>query len=93
MSSTDSRAGRVRRLCAFTVDFVITAAVAFVAMWPLGTFENEQAYEPSQLVIRIVLLIAGSYLLVNGWLLHRRGQTVGKRLLRIRMLSNADGRP
>jgi uncharacterized RDD family membrane protein YckC len=93
MSTNDPRAGRGRRLCAFAVDFVVTAVVAFIAIWPLGLFENEQAYEPSQLVIRIVLLIAGSYLLVNGWLLYRRGQTVGKRLLRIRMIAHADGRP
>ena len=93
MSATDPRVGRGRRLCAFAVDFIVTAVVAFIALWPLGLFENEQAYEPSQLVIRIVLLIAGSYLLVNGWYLHARGQTVGKRMLRICMIAHTDGRP
>jgi uncharacterized RDD family membrane protein YckC len=91
MSAVDIQAGRVRRLLAFLIDFVLTACVAFIVMWPLGTFEEHHAYEMNQVLIRVFLLVAGSYMLVHGWWLHTRGQTVGKRALGIRLVANADG--
>lgn len=91
--SGDSRAGRIRRLLALAIDFVVIAVIAFAAMWPLGIFEHEQAYERGQFVFRLFALILGTYALVNGWLLHKRGQTVGKRLLRIRAVRDSDGGP
>lgn len=91
MSAVQTLAGRGRRLGAAIIDFGVVSAVAFIAMWPLGTFEHQQAYEPSQFVIRLVTLLVGSYLLVNGRLLHTRGQTVGKRLLGLRIVAYPDG--
>jgi uncharacterized RDD family membrane protein YckC len=92
MNPTDKRAGRGLRLWAAILDFMIVALVAFVAIWPLGIFENEQAYEPVQLVGRLLTLLVCSYLLVNGWLLLKRGQTLGKRLLGLRIVAYADNK-
>lgn len=83
------QAGRPRRLFAALFDFTLTALVAFALMWPLGVFENEQAYERVQFVARLFALALGSYVLINGWLLHRDGQTIGKKLFRIQAVENA----
>lgn len=91
--SADKRAGRIRRLIALVIDFVVIAIVAFAAMWPLGLFENEAAYERGQFVFRLFALILGTYTIVNGWLLAKHGQTVGKRLLQIRTVRERDGQP
>ena len=92
MSGSDQLAGRFRRLVAAGIDFVLTAIVAFALMWPLGLFETEQAYERVQFVSRLFALMLGTYVLLHGWLLRRHGQTLGKRLLRIRVVHNGDSR-
>ena len=90
MTGADMRAGRFRRLVAAGIDLVVTAIIAFALMWPLGLFEHEQAYESVQFVMRLLGLMLGSYVLLHGWLLRRRGQTLGKLLLRIRVVSQRD---
>lgn len=87
--TTFVQAGRPRRLFAAMVDFTLTALVAFALMWPLGVFENEQAYERVQFVARLFTLAFGTYLLLNGRLLHKSGQTIGKKLFRIHAVKNA----
>ena len=69
----------------------MVAIVAFCIMWPLGIFEHQQAYEPVQFVLRLFALIFLCYLLVNGWLMHKHGQTLGKRILGLRVVGNTDG--
>jgi uncharacterized RDD family membrane protein YckC len=90
MNQVDNSAGRVRRLFAAGIDFVIVAIVAFCAMLPLGIFEHQEAYVPTQFVMRLFLLVFCSYLVVNGWLMHKYGQTLGKRLLGLRVVGNTD---
>jgi uncharacterized RDD family membrane protein YckC len=85
-------AGRGRRLVAALLDLAIVGLVAFIIMWPLGLFEHEQAYERTQLLIRLFLLLGGSYVLVNGWWLHKRGQTVGKRIMGLQIVNFDNGR-
>jgi len=90
MNSTDVRAGRGRRLGAAIIDFIVTGSVALAAIWPLGIFEHQEAYEFVQFITRLFALLCGSYLLVNGWLLYRNAQTVGKRLLGIRIVRHSN---
>ena len=90
---TSTLATRWRRLFAAIFDVLLTMGVAFLAMWPLGTFEHESAYEPIQIVMRIFGLLLGSYLIVNGWTLIKHGQTVGKKLMRIQIVGHSDGQP
>jgi uncharacterized RDD family membrane protein YckC len=90
MKTTDSLAGRGRRLAAAALDLVFVASVAFLALWPLGIFEHQQAYQLESFIVRLFLLLAGSYLLVNGWLLYQHGQTIGKRLLGMRIVRHRD---
>ena len=90
MNSTDTRAGRGRRLGAAVIDFSVTGTVAFVLIWPTGIFENQEAYVASHFVMRMMVLLCGTYVLVNGWLLYKNGQTVGKRLLGIRIVQQSD---
>jgi uncharacterized RDD family membrane protein YckC len=91
MNQIDNSAGRVRRLFAAGIDFAVVAIVAFCAMWPLGIFEHQEAYVPAQFVIRLFFLIFCCYVLVNGWLMHKYGQTLGKRILGIRIVRDTDG--
>ena len=91
MNQIDNSAGRVRRLFAAGIDFAVVAIVAFCVMWPLGIFEHQEAYVPTQFVMRLFLLIFCTYVVVNGWLMHKHGQTLGKRTLGLRVMGNTDG--
>ena len=80
-----------RRIVAAGIDFLLVPAVSFVVMLVSGVMENAEAYAGYQPWIRAIALGVAGYLLVNGWLLHRRGQTVGKWLTRIKIVMHADG--
>ncbi|MFT5578565.1 MAG: putative RDD family membrane protein YckC [Paraglaciecola psychrophila] len=91
MNNDTELVGRGRRLSAGVCDILAVTGLGFLAIWPLGLFEQENAYEPSQLALRLILLLVTSYLVLNVWLLAKHGQTLGKRLLGIRIAANTDG--
>jgi len=91
MNNDTSSVGRGRRLSAAVFDILAVAGLGFFAIWPLGLFEHEQAYEPNALILRLTTLLLASYLVLNTWLLAKTGQSVGKRLLGIRIIGNNDG--
>ena len=91
MNEADQLAGRFRRLIAAVIDYLLIAGVAFLAMWPLGVFEDQQAYERGQFILRLLALLVGTYLVLNGWLLVKRGQTLGKWMLGIRIAGHPCG--
>lgn len=93
MTSTTLEASRGRRLGAATIDFIVTGGVAFVAIWPTGIFEHHEAYRLVPFLVRLFALLAGAYVLVNGWFLYKSGQTVGKKLLGVRIVRSSDGKP
>ena len=79
-------AARWRRLVAVLVDFALVPAVALVLMLVTGVLEHAEAWaEWWRPIARAAGLVLAAYLLLNGWLLARRGQTVGKWLLRVRI--------
>jgi uncharacterized RDD family membrane protein YckC len=83
-------AGLVRRVLATVVDFVVVPVVSFGLLLVTGLMEGPEAYVDGQPVIRGLVLGAGGYLLLNGWLLAARGQTLGKALTGLVIVS-ADG--
>lgn len=91
MTNADQPAGRFRRFVAAGIDYLLIAGAAFIAMWPLGIFEDQQAYERGQFILRLLALLLGTYLALNAWLLTRRGQTIGKWLTGIRITRASEG--
>jgi uncharacterized RDD family membrane protein YckC len=84
----ENLAGRWARLGAYIIDSIILI-LPFVAIFVLtDSWEGaaNRDYSVSEQLIYFLIGIA-QYLLVNGYLLHRRGQTVGKWVLGIRIVS------
>ena len=85
-------AGRGTRLVAAIVDglFVGLAMLVVALVTPYNVFDPR---EDSALFAFAVTpaLAFGSYLLLNGWLLHSRGQTIAKAMLKIKVV-RSDGR-
>jgi len=75
--------GRGRRLVASVIDSVLVVLLAFFLVVATGTLEHAEDYVGNGWMITIPLLGVASYLLLNGWLLFKRGQTVGKAALGI----------
>jgi len=83
MSTTVTRAGYIRRFIAFLLDIGIAASIGFIIMWPLGTFEGQEAFYRNQVILRIVGLLVGGYILAHGWLLFKNRMTWGRRIMAI----------
>ena len=79
MNDVTMRISFGRRLLSWWLDFVVTAGIGYLAMWPLGIFEHESAYADGQVLLRILLLALGSFIVANGWLLLRQRLTWGKK--------------
>mgnify|MGYP001196041665 FL=1 len=87
-------ASRGKRLAAAVVDIFIFFPLVVLVAQPLGLInisdpEKMQAFNLEQ---SIKLFIIGQvlFLLVQGYLLHTQGQTIGKKLLKIRIVSLDD---
>ena len=80
-----------RRALATLIDFVSVPAVSFGIMLVSGAMASAEAYAGIQPYVRPVLLGIAGYLLLNGWLLYARGQTVGKALLGIHIVDVNSG--
>lgn len=92
MSATPPLAGRGRRLAATAIDMVLVPALAILLMLVTGVLEHAQDWSQSAMpFLRIFLLGLASYVLLNLWLLWKRGQTVGKAVLGIEIVRAKDG--
>ena len=80
MNAAARRAGFGRRLVAAGIDFVVVGIAGFVLVIATGAFEDAEDYA-GNILARIVAFGFLTYFLVNGLLLWRRSQTVGKALL------------
>jgi uncharacterized RDD family membrane protein YckC len=84
-------AGRGARLAAATIDGIILLAILFPIMLVFGfnMFTSEGAIGfVTELVMTLGMIAI--YIAVNGYFLHQNGQTVGKKLLGIRIV-RSDG--
>ena len=85
-------AGRGRRLAATLIDAVLVPSLTIFLVMVFGVVEDAEDYTDSWWVLHVLLLAVTSYLLLNGYWLHSRGQTVGKRIMGIALIS-ASGQP
>lgn len=72
-----------RRLLAGAIDLLLVPLASFGLLLVTGAMEHAEAYVGLQPVIRPLLLGLAGYLLLNGWLLYRRGQTLGKACVKL----------
>lgn len=86
-----SKGLRSRRAAATVIDILILGPTSLIIMLVTGIVESAEAWVMPQPIIRLTLLMVGSYLLLNGYLLVTNGQTLGKRLLGLRIQSATDG--
>ena len=80
MSDGVNPAGRGRRLAAVLIDLVVVAIAGLALVILTGAFEDAEDYVGDPLP-RIIGLGFATYFLVNGVPLWWRGQTVGKAIL------------
>ena len=80
MNAAARKAGFGRRLVAAAIDFVVVGIAGFVVVIATGAFEDAEDYA-GNILARIVAFGFLTYFLVNGLLLWRRSQTVGKAFL------------
>ena len=84
-------AGRFRRLVATLIDAILVPSLTLVLVMMAGVVEDAEDYTNIGLMIVWVLLLAvASYLLLNGYGLWRRGQTLGKQLMGVAIVSSAE---
>ena len=90
MTSELALASRGRRVVAALIDFVLVPLVAILIMLVTGVLEHAQDWaENAMPFARMLGLGFASYLLLNGWLLGTRGQTAGKAIMGIAIVSTA----
>ena len=89
---TDTQlASRGKRLAAAIIDIIIFLPLVIIIASPLGLIDMEVTEEPPPFDFEksLQLFIIGQvlFLLVQGYLLHSRGQTIGKILLKIQIVA------
>ena len=86
-------AGRGIRLVAAIVDgLIVGLAILLVALvTPYNAFDPREDALWFGFVLNLVLGF-GAYLLLNGWLLHSRGQTIAKALFKIKVVRSDGGK-
>ncbi len=82
-----------RRIIATGIDFILVPAMSFLVMWVSGVMEHAAAYAGNQPLIRGIGLGVVGYLILNGWLLVSRGQTLGKWLTKIKLINEDGNKP
>ncbi len=82
-------AGRGRRLMATLIDMLLVPALAVLLIMITGVMEHAEAYRNSMWILQTLLLAVASYLILNGYWLFTRGQTVGKRLMKVAIVATA----
>lgn len=84
-------AGRLRRLAATLVDAILVPSLTMILVMISGVTEDAEDYVDNWWILWVFLLAVASYLLLNGYGLWRCGQTLGKMLMGIAMVSAAAG--
>jgi uncharacterized RDD family membrane protein YckC len=85
-------ASRSDRLIAALIDGVILLALVLPVHYALGIFDQIRQGKDLDLMMSLASLGVGfaAYVLVNGYLLATSGQTVGKRVMKIRIVGVDD---
>ncbi len=84
-------AGRIRRLLATGIDAILVPTLTVVLVMIAGVVEDAEDYVDSWWMLWVFLLAIASYLLLNGYGLWRRGQTLGKQIMGIAIVPLSSG--
>ena len=84
-------AGRGRRLVATLIDMLLVPALTVLLVMITGVMEHAEAYRNSLWMLNVFVLAVVSYLILNGYWLFTRGQTVGKRVMKVAMVATSTG--
>lgn len=82
-------AGRGRRLAATLLDAVFVPLLTVVLLMITDVMEDAEDYRDNWWMLWVLLLAILSYLMLNGYGLKNRGQTLGKRIMGIAIVSAA----
>ncbi|MBN3563167.1 RDD family protein [Aliamphritea spongicola] len=88
-------ASRWTRLCAACIDALITMAVTLPFMFYLDywTVIAEQQAVPLELSIKVAIFSWAMFFLVHGYLLKKKGQTIGKNIMDIAIVTTDGHKP
>ena len=78
-------ASRWRRLAATLIDLTLVPLLTLLLVMIAGVVEHAEDFRTNIWVLWVFLLAVASYVLLNGYTLWRRGQTLGKLALGIRI--------
>ncbi len=84
-------AGRLRRLVATLIDAVLVPSLTLVLVMITGVVEDAEDYVDNGWMVWVLLLAVVSYLLLNGYGLWRRGQTLGKQVMGVAIVPATGG--
>ena len=93
MSAPYPLAGRWRRLAATLIDMILVPTLTIILIMMADVLEDAEDYQTNAWMLWVLLLAIASYLILNGYTLLRRGQTLGKRLLGIAIVDAAGQTP
>lgn len=82
-------APRWRRLLATIIDMILVPTLTLFFIVVAGTVEDADDFANFMWIAEVLVLAILAYLLINGFILYRRGQTVGKLALGIRIVDNS----
>lgn len=87
MTSPVIPASRWRRIIAWWIDATLVPGFTFFLVMVTGVVEDAEDYTSNWWMLWVLLLAIVSYLILNGYLLWQSGQTIGKRIMRISIVS------
>ena len=83
----DVTASRLSRLGATMVDATLVPSLTILLVLMTGIVEDAEDYTSNVWMLQVLLLAIGSYLALNGYFLWRSGQTLGKKLFGIAIVT------
>lgn len=93
MISSETIASRWPRFFAGCIDFLAVPLFGLIVLLVTGILEHAEDYSSiCGIVIRALSVGVSAYLILNGWFLYRYGQSLGKRLLRIKIVDSRSGK-
>ena len=83
-------ASRQQRLTATLIDAVLVPSLTIFIVMITDVMEDAEDYIDNWWILHVFLQAVASYLLLNAYTLWRYGQTLGKRIMRIAIVSSKD---
>jgi uncharacterized RDD family membrane protein YckC len=78
-------------MVATLIDMLLVPALTVLLIMITGVMEDAEDYRNAMWLLYTFLLAVLSYLVLNGYWLYTRGQTIGKRLMKIAIVATSTG--